>query len=1214
MNRKTWKKVIIYLLCFVYIWSTPLSVYAENGNEQTVEKATEYLSPYNTAVSKLDELLGEKEIYALVYLAEAYAIKEEPDIYSETLASVACGQEVQITGVSEDSGQNIWYEVSYAYDDGVIKGYIERKYLAFSDERLLEWEAEYVQSRAMRLFARRRTISYPDVEQFPESYRDALYELKSMHPDWTFVKMNTGIDWNYAISVECEGSRSLIWAASAKESWKSGMYDKNWAYCTPGIVKYYFDPRNSLTEESVFQFEHLGFNASCNTEQTTQKAVDNTFMSGLIPDTTRTYAKVLTEIGANINISPILLASRIRQEQGTGGNSPLISGKYPGYEGLYNYYNIGATGQTTEAIAVSGLTKARELGWTDRITALSGGATFLLKNYIKRGQDTLYLQKFDVDSRYDGVLWHQYMQNIQAPTTEAKSTYKTYKKTGLLNDMPYVFRIPVFNNMPEYACVQPGSEDKITLSTTSLENLPVNQTAVLTTYINGAQNTSVAMQFTSSDTSVAKVDENGVITGISPGTATITCKKKENPDSANTVTCTVKVVKADISIENITTPSLDEIIYSPNTTLKNISLPQGFAWVDESIVPTVVNSGYSVTYNPDSSKYNSFVLTLPLKVKKAEIKQSDISLPKNLTATAGEQLKSIALPSGFTWEEPDTILPKKTGTYNYEASYCQDVANYEILTGISLSVTVVCKTHEFGEWTGSHADCEYDGKLVRSCNICGEEEVVKEAAKGHTYESKVTKQPTTTSSGIRTFTCKECNDTYTEEIPKLEEAHKHSYTETIAKEATCTQKGEKTFTCSCKDSYKETIEALGHDIVNGACQRCEYVEPSLPSHTHSYTSSTQTATCTKAGVIIYTCGCGDMYTEEIKALGHDMKNGKCTRCDYTEVPPENPPEEPPKSSEAESKPETKPQPSESSKEETKPDSSKEEPSGEMPQSQAQQQNNSTAPVQSEIGNNQQSQAAPNNNQQSQPASNSKKPAETNSTEDKLQTVRINMQESTILNADKLARVRENDKNLQLMLTDDVTWNIDIASIKDIADLNVDMAVSIGKAEVPDKVIETVAADLGYELMSLEHDGEFGFEAVLTIPVKEQYHGKLANLFYYNPASKVLEFIDAVEVSEDGFASFTMQHASDYVIVFADVSLETVSDEAVQEESVTQQEAVEAVSTQTQTSDFTGVIILIAILVLLAVVVVAVALVLKKRSEKEDYFFDEEDDLADDRIK
>ena len=219
-----------------------------------------------------------------------------------------------------------------------------------------------------------------------------------------------------------------------------------------------------------------------------------------------------------------------------------------------------------------------------------------------------------------------------------------------------------------------------------------------------------------------------------------------------------------------------------------------------------------------------------------------------------------------------------------------------------------------------------------------------------------------------------------------------------------------------------------------------------------------------------------------------------------------------------------------------------------------------------------------------------------------------------MNADKLARVRENDKNLQLMLADDVTWNIEVASIKDIADLNVDMAVSIGKAEVPDKVIETVAADLGYELMSLEHDGEFGFEAVLTIPVKKQYHGMLANLFYYNPASKVLEFIDAVEVSEDGFASFTMQHASDYVIVFADVSLETVSDEAVPEESVTQQEAVEAVSTQTQTSDSTGVIILIAVLVLLAVVVVAVALVLKKRSEKEDYFFDEEDDLADDRIK
>ena len=61
------------------------------------------------------------------------------------------------------------------------------------------------------------------------------------------------------------------------------------------------------------------------------------------------------------------------------------------------------------------------------------------------------------------------------------------------------------------------------------------------------------------------------------------------------------------------------------------------------------------------------------------------------------------------------------------------------------------------------------------------------AALGHDYKATVTKQPTTTEEGIRTYTCTRCNSSYTESIAKLpEEKHTHNYTGSITKEATCT--------------------------------------------------------------------------------------------------------------------------------------------------------------------------------------------------------------------------------------------------------------------------------------------------------------------------------------------------------------------------------------------------------------------------------------------
>ena len=111
-------------------------------------------------------------------------------------------------------------------------------------------------------------------------------------------------------------------------------------------------------------------------------------------------------------------------------------------------------------------------------------------------------------------------------------------------------------------------------------------------------------------------------------------------------------------------------------------------------------------------------------------------------------------------------------------------------------------------------------------------------------------------------------------------AHTHSYTAAVTA-PTCTEQGYTTYTCSCGDSYKSDYkDALGHDYQNGTCTRCGAKDPgATPPHTHDYKAAVTVPTCTQAGYTTYTCSCGDSYKSDYKdALGHDYKNGLCTRC------------------------------------------------------------------------------------------------------------------------------------------------------------------------------------------------------------------------------------------------------------------------------------------------------------------------------------------------
>jgi len=193
--------------------------------------------------------------------------------------------------------------------------------------------------------------------------------------------------------------------------------------------------RNSLEEEWIFQFQNLG--SSSGTYQDIAKMVEGTFLNS------DSCIKAILEAAREQNISPFHITSRILHEQGSDGRGVMNGYMYMGRK-VYNLYNIAVTGNT-EAGIIAGAKYAYARQWFTPEASIKGGAEFLKKNYISKGQSTLYFQKYNVIS--SPLYEHQYMQNIRAANDEGNRIYKSYKSQGLL-DCQFEFLIPIFDNMP----------------------------------------------------------------------------------------------------------------------------------------------------------------------------------------------------------------------------------------------------------------------------------------------------------------------------------------------------------------------------------------------------------------------------------------------------------------------------------------------------------------------------------------------------------------------------------------------------------------------------------------------------------------------------------------------------------------------------------------------------------------------------------------------
>lgn len=323
-------------------------------------------------------------------------------------------------------------------------------------------------------------INSIDSSKYPQ-IKEMIQSLQKEHPNWKFKILYTDIEWSTAIANEYIGHgkspRNLVPANNANydNAWICSVcgtkkYDSgSWHCASESAIAYMMDARNSINSSDIFQFMELSY-SECNVESL-RSMVSGTFLNS------DSCINAILQAAKTHNVNAYYIVARILQEQGTDGSTLSKGQGYKGqYVGVYNVFNIGASGNGKETVILNGLKKAQEKGWTTLERSIIGGTEIIAQSYISRGQNTLYLQKFDVDNSDGNLYWHQYMQNILAAQKEGQTLRNTFRNMGKI-DGEYTFVIPVFKNMPTTACSRPSTTN--TNVSTSSDLVRVNVTGSL---------------------------------------------------------------------------------------------------------------------------------------------------------------------------------------------------------------------------------------------------------------------------------------------------------------------------------------------------------------------------------------------------------------------------------------------------------------------------------------------------------------------------------------------------------------------------------------------------------------------------------------------------------------------------------------------------------------------------------------------------------------
>ena len=333
-----------------------------------------------------------------------------------------------------------------------------------------------------------------DTSKYP-GFKERLDTIKKNHPNWNFVIMETGLDFEQVIKAQYTGHldtpKNLIQGKSGE--WICSIcgdrvYDTgSWKCASEQAIRYYMDTRNWLVD-SPYLFQFLQTDYLETTDDKVYNSLNGTFLYS------RENASTINKVCKEKNANPYYVIARLLQEQGNAGGA---TSKMVDTDGTvyYNLFNIGATGNTSQEVYNNALARAKKEGWTSIEKCLSDGITFLFSAYINNKQNSIYLNKFDVES-YGGLYIRQYMQNIEAPKSEGTSMYNKMKSAGLL-DEKLTFIIPVYENMSSTSSVSPDS---------SIEAYPKNIRVKV-----GHSNVMIRSSRSTTSTIVGKIADSSVV-------------------------------------------------------------------------------------------------------------------------------------------------------------------------------------------------------------------------------------------------------------------------------------------------------------------------------------------------------------------------------------------------------------------------------------------------------------------------------------------------------------------------------------------------------------------------------------------------------------------------------------------------------------------------------------------------------------------------------
>lgn len=390
--------------------------------------------------------------------------------------------------------------IGFKHNGKIIKGYVDVKYLSdkMNDNSVnIDNNVSNVESNTN--LQDNINVNYKEdlkSKGFPNSYAERLAILKEFHNEYEFVPVFVPYSWEYVISKQSTPGKNLIEnvfydtfkskdkLAYNEKNYSFKIYDSNrWVSASKEAISFFMDPRNSINEVDIFQFLKLDYHPSQNVYGV-EKILQNTALYNLeyeLNGEKKLYSETIYEVGKTLNINPYHLAARIKQEVLGSGNfkSKTITGEVKGYEGIYNFYNIGAYHSSDPALNALKFAKGGNdsekdlkynLPWDNPYKAIYGGAVYIGENYINRGQNTVYLQKFDVLDTA-GKFNHQYMAAVTGAYGEGKKLSDLYKN---IKSQQVVFEIPVYQDMPESLSLKPESKNEL-FNKSDLERLKLKK-------------------------------------------------------------------------------------------------------------------------------------------------------------------------------------------------------------------------------------------------------------------------------------------------------------------------------------------------------------------------------------------------------------------------------------------------------------------------------------------------------------------------------------------------------------------------------------------------------------------------------------------------------------------------------------------------------------------------------------------------------------------